>query len=115
MAEGKKQTEHARDLRRGQTDAERALWARLQNRQLCGAKFRRQEPLGPYIVDFVCFDKRVVVEVDGGQHDEEADRRKDAVRTAWLEGEGYRVLRFWNNEVLGNMEGVLTVIMEAVG
>jgi very-short-patch-repair endonuclease len=113
VAEPIRQTGLVRQLRRCQTDAERALWARLQNRQL-GVKFRRQAPLGPYIVDFVCLRKRLVVEVDGGQHGEELDRRRDAARTAWLEGEGYRVLRVWNNEVLGNMEGVLTCIMEAL-
>jgi adenine-specific DNA-methyltransferase len=95
-------------LRREGTEAERALWDRLRNRGLCGAKFRRQVPLGPFVVDFVCFDAGLVVEVDGGQH--AADRTRDLERTAWLEAEGYRVVRFWNNEVHENIDGVLQTI-----
>ena len=72
-----------------------------------GLKFRRQQPLGPYVVDFVSFDLRLVVEVDGGHHDQAAVRVEDTARTLWIERNGYRVLRFWNNEVLGNLEGVL--------
>ena len=101
------QTQRARTLRRQQTDAERALWARLSNKQLDGVKFRRQQPIGPYIVDFVSFERRIVIEVDGGHHDESSTRTRDEERTAWLEQNGYEVLRFWNNEVLGNLEGVL--------
>jgi len=89
------------------TDAERKLWSRLRAHQL-GAHFRRQAPLGPYVLDFVCFTARVVVEVDGGQH---ADSEKDHVRDAWLQAQGFRVLRFWNNEVLENIDGVLEAIM----
>lgn len=100
----------ARRLRQTQTEAERALWARLRNRRLKGVKFRRQQPIGRYIVDFVSFEKRTVVEIDGGQHDQTGVSNKDEERTAWLIGEGYRVLRFWNNEVLKNMEGVLEAI-----
>ena len=109
-----RQTKAARGLRRRQTDAERLLWARLQNRQLDGVKFRRQQPLGPYIVDFVSLERQIVVEVDGGHHGEEAGGKTDAERTAWLQNRGYRVLRFWNNEVLLNTEGVLDRIMEAM-
>ena len=102
-----KQTERARELRRKQTDAERALWAKLRNKRLCGLKFRRQQPIGPYVVDFVSLETRLVVEVDGGHHDQPDVRITDTERTVWLESKRYRVLRFWNNEVLGNLEGVL--------
>ena len=93
----------ARDLRKSSTKAERALWSQLRDRQLDGHKFRRQQPIGPYIVDFFCLERNLVVEVDGGQHAPEVDER----RTAFLEGAGYRVLRFWNEEVLESMDGVL--------
>ncbi len=94
-------------LRRELTKAERKLWSALRNRQLDGAKFRRQQPIGPFIADFVCQEHRLVVEVDGGQH---AESKADARRTAFLESEGYRVLRFWNNDILGNLDGVAEVI-----
>ena len=87
------------------TDAERALWRQVRARGLDGYKFRRQAQIGPFIVDFLCMEKRLIVELDGGQHDEQAE--KDRRRTAWLEREGYRVLRFWNPDALRNMEGVL--------
>ena len=99
----------ARTLRKGQTDTERLLWYRLRNRQLEGFKFRRQYPVGPFIVDFVCLEQRLVVEADGGQHAQAAQADKE--RQQYLEARGYRFLRFWNNEVLGNIEGVLSVIM----
>ncbi len=79
-----------------------------------GHNFRRQVALGPFIVDLVCFDTRLIVEVDGGQHGDERHAKRDAARTAWLEGEGFRVLRFWNNEVMDNMDGVLAAIVEAL-
>lgn len=104
-------TKIARRLRRDQTDAERALWARLRDRRLCGAKFGRQVPIGRYIVDFLCDDARLIVELDGGQH---AESRSDEARTAFLEGAGFSVLRFWNNEVLSNTEGVLERIKESL-
>jgi very-short-patch-repair endonuclease len=94
-------------LRKRQTDAERQLWQHLRSKQIEGFKFRRQEPIGEYIVDFVCFDSKVVIEVDGGQHAEEgADKERDR----WLNKEGFKVLRFWNNEVLLNLRGVLEII-----
>jgi len=93
-----------------QTDAETVLWQRIRNRQIDGRKFARQV-IGRYICDFVCREKRVVIEVDGGQHNESAE---DAVRDRYLVAEGYRVLRFWNNEVLGNLEGVLTTIQSEI-
>ena len=109
-----KQTERARNLRREQTDAESALWGQLRNKRLHGLKFRRQQPVGSYVVDFVSLETRLVVEVDGGHHDQPDVRITDAERTVWLESNGYRVLRFWNNEVLGNLEGVLAQISETV-
>lgn len=97
-------------MRADPTPAERRLWNALRNRQL-GARFRRQAPLGPYIVDFVCFERKLVVEADGGQH---ADSPHDERRDAWLAGQGFRVLRFWNVDILSNTEGVLTAIVEAL-
>jgi very-short-patch-repair endonuclease len=102
--------ETARRLRRDQTDAERKLWFRLRDRRLAGLKFRRQTPLGPYVADFCCEDARLVVELDGGQHNENP---RDAVRTKALEAMGYLVLRFWNNDVFNNIAGVLKTILSA--
>jgi len=112
MREAKPQrTDRSRRLRRDATDAERRLWYRLRARQIAGAKFVRQDPIGPYVVDFACREQRLIVEVDGGQH---ATDPRDAVRDQWLSDRGYRVLRFWNNDVLGNMEGVLEMIAAAL-
>ena len=90
-----------------------ALWHILRKRQVSGCRFRRQAPIGPYIVDFVCFDNRLIIEVDGGQH--AAQGCYDSERTARLEKEGFRVIRFWNNEVLKEMEAVKEAIWAAVG
>jgi very-short-patch-repair endonuclease len=100
----------AKKLRREMTIAERVIWRQLRAKQFENLKFRRQQPIGDYIVDFVCFEKKIIIEVDGGQHaeDEEADR----VRTKWLEERGYLVIRFWNNDVLRNCPGVMEKIME---
>ena len=98
----------AHALRIQQTDTERLLWKHLRNRQFIGFKFRRQQVIGPYIVDLVCFETRLVVELDGGQHTEQ--QTEDTVRTTFLQSQGFRVVRFWNNEVLGNIEGVLDSI-----
>jgi very-short-patch-repair endonuclease len=98
----------AKVLRKNFTDSERLLWKYLRAKQLEGCKFRRQEPIGKYIVDFVCQEKQIIIEVDGGQHSEEQER--DSKRDSWLQGQGYKVLRFWNNEVLTNIEGVLEII-----
>jgi very-short-patch-repair endonuclease len=103
-------TATARKLRRHQTDAERKLWFQLRDRRLAGLKFRRQMPVDHYVVDFCCESARLIVEVDGGHHAERS--ADDATRTAALEARGYLVLRFWNNEVLGNLDGVLQVIAE---
>src|SRR4051794_6685510 len=97
----------ARRLRVDQTNVETALWNRIRNRQIDGCKFVRQLPLAGYICDFVCREKLLVIEVDGGQHSESI---QDAVRDLRLANEGYRVLRFWNNDVLANIEGVLVTI-----
>jgi very-short-patch-repair endonuclease len=100
----------ARELRNNPTDAERVLWSQLRFWQLDGYKFRRQQPLGQYIVDFICLEKRVVVEVDGGQHSQQVDAERDT----WLRDEGFIVLRFWNHEVLKNIETVKEVIFKAL-
>lgn len=104
-------TANARNLRRTSTDAERALWSRLRAHRFEGHKFRRQQPIGRYIVDFACLEARVVIELDGGQH---ALSTHDAERDAWLQAQGFRVLRFWNNDVTSNLEGVLVIIAEAL-
>jgi very-short-patch-repair endonuclease len=105
-------TELAKKLRKEQTDAEKALWTHLRNRQPEELKFRRQQPIGKYIVDFVCFEKMLVVEIDGGHHGEEEVLKKDMVRDEWFSARGYMVLRFGNHEVLKNPDGVLTTILE---
>ena len=97
----------AKKLRKNQTEAEKELWSELRREQLKGIKFRRQQPIGGYIVDFVTFELNLVIEVDGGQHHE---NKEDEVRDEWLEDEGFTVLRFWNNEVLDNIDGVLKEI-----
>ena len=99
----------AKTLRKSQTDAEKLLWKHLRAKQMEGLKFRRQQPIGNYVIDFICLEKSLVIEVDGGQH---ADNKKDEERDTWLKSEGFKVLRFWNNEVLTNMKGVLEVISE---
>lgn len=102
----------ARRLRRDQTDAERKLWFRLRDRRLAGLKFRRQMPLGSYVVDFCCESTRLVIEVDGGQHS--AAEARDARRSSDLEAMGYLVLRFWNNDVLQNTDGVVESILDTL-
>ena len=96
------------------TDAERKLWQHLRKTTLPHAHFRRQATIGPYFADFACHDRRLIVEVDGGHHNEEPHLAHDQSRTAYLEAKGYRVLRFWNHDVLSNIDGVLTVIYEAL-
>jgi very-short-patch-repair endonuclease len=99
-------------LRNNPTDTERTLWQHLRLRQFRGYKFRRQQPLGDYIVDFVCLEKRLVIEVDGGQHTSQV--AYDEQRTTWLEAQGFHGLRFWNNEVLQNIKGVKEAIWQAL-
>ena len=98
----------ARRLRSEMTETEKRLWQLLRSRQTEGYRFRRQVPIGAFIADFVCHAARLIVEIDGGQHDLSSEA--EARRTRFLEGEGYRILRFWNNEVLANPEGVRSVI-----
>jgi very-short-patch-repair endonuclease len=100
---------HARQLRQAAMDAERRLWSALRDRRLSGYRFRRQYPIGRFIVDFACARHHLIVEADGGQH---ADSETDRVRTAWLEEQGWRVLRFWNNDVLANTNGVVETILK---
>jgi very-short-patch-repair endonuclease len=102
----------ARALRRAMTDAERKLWYALRAHRFEGIGFRRQVPIGPYVADFASHAARLVVEVDGGQHASSA--ATDTVRSDWLATRGYRVLRFWNNDVLSNLEGVLAEIGAAI-
>jgi len=109
MAHSRATVPLARKLRLTSTDAEIRLWSRLRRKQLEGFRFRRQHPLGPYVVDFFCAEAKLVVEVDGGQHADDGD-----TRTRWLAARGYRVIRFWNNDVLANTEGVLQMILEAL-
>jgi len=106
------QLQRARSLRHNQTDAERLLWSKLRNRRFTGFKFRRQFSLGRYIVDFVCFESRLIIELDGGQHSDEAAKNYDAERTAWLEGQGFRVVRFWNHELFQDGDAVEELIWQ---
>lgn len=107
----KQLTSFAKDLRKDSTDTEKVLWHCLRAKQIAGLKFRRQQPMGNFIVDFVCLEKRVVIECDGGQHAFQAE--KDKKRDQWFEKEGYKVLRFWDSDVLNNTEGVLEAILKA--
>jgi very-short-patch-repair endonuclease len=98
----------AKRLRREMTDAERVLWREVRAHSFAGFKFKRQEPLESFVVDFICYEAKLIIEIDGGQH---ADKKEaDEGRTRWLESRGYRVLRFWNNDVLKNIEGVMQEI-----
>ena len=101
----------ARDLRHNMTDAERLLWYFLRARRFAGCKFRRQHPIGPFVADFACVEHKLVIEADGGQHAESAT---DTRRTRWLETEGWRVVRFWNHDILGRTDDVLDEIRKAV-
>ena len=100
-------TKKASNLRKNSTNAERVLWKHLKMKQVKGLKFRRQQPIGAHIVDFVCFQKKLIIEIDGGQH---ADNISDRKRDKWLIGEGFRIVRFWNQEVLINTKEVLEEI-----
>lgn len=101
-------TNIAKMLRLRSTEAEKVLWQKLRDRQLEGCKFRRQQPIGPYMVDFVNFEKGIIIELDGGQH--ATDIESDTEREAWLRGEGFQIIRFWNNDVFQNLEGVMETI-----
>jgi len=103
---------NARRLRNNPTEAERQLWGFLRGKQIGGFRFRRQAPIGPFIADFVCFSEKLVIELDGGHHALQSG--KDEARSRWLEARGFRVLRFWNNDVLGNADGVVETIRGAL-
>ena len=102
----------ARNLQRNQSDAERNRWSRLRRSQLNGVKFRRQQPVGDYIVDVISFEKRLIIEIEGGQHIEST--KNDSVRTEYLESQGYRVIRFWNTDIMQNIEGVIDEILNTL-
>jgi very-short-patch-repair endonuclease len=104
--------DRARSLRKSFTDAELKLWRLLKNRSLKNFKFRRQHPVGPYIADFACLERKLIIELDGGQHAEKASY--DSRRTTYLESTGYRVIRFWDNDVLTNTESVVQAIHDAL-
>ena len=104
--------DYARELRSNATEAERRLWGRLQRRQLGGFKFRRQRPFGPYICDFVCLEATMVIELDGSQHVAQASY--NANRDSFLRSNGFRVLRFWNGDVLSQTDTVVETIYEAL-
>jgi very-short-patch-repair endonuclease len=103
-------TQRARALRKRSTDAEKLLWRYLRAKQLGKVKFRRQQPIGQYIVDFVCFSHKLVIELDGGQHAQPNEQVNDQQRDAWLKAQGFKVVRFWNSDVLSNIEGVMEMI-----
>ncbi|MBS4689542.1 endonuclease domain-containing protein [Aeromonas sobria] len=100
----------AKRLRRDATLAEQKLWQQLRNRRLAGVKFRRQMPIGPYVVDFICLEQGLVIEVDGSQHGEHVNQTHDEARTAYLNQQGFQVIRVWNNDVLGRLNAVLDFI-----
>ena len=102
----------ARGLRKRMTDAERKLWKALRGKRLEGLKFRRQEPIGPFIVDFVCFERKLIVEADGSQHYEGEQKQKDIERDHWLREQGFEILRFSNSDILTNTDGVILRIFE---
>jgi len=102
----------AREMRAQMTDAEALLWRLLRNRRIAGAKFRRQHPVGRYILDYYCVEKKLGIELDGGQHNDAADY--DQRRDSWLDTQGIRVLRFWNNQMLAETEAVMEAIYFAV-
>jgi very-short-patch-repair endonuclease len=105
-------TSNARSLRTEMTEAERRLWQAIRGKQIQEHRFRRQYLIGPYIADFACIDRKLVLELDGGQHQEQIEY--DKRRTEFLQSQGWRVLRFWNNDVLKNLDGVLASIAEAL-
>ena len=108
------ETRRSRELRQEQSEAERQLWRRLRGRLVGGFKFVRQEPFGPYFVDFVCREEKLVIEIDGATHSTDEERRRDAKREEFLCKLGYRITRFRNDEVYRNMEGVLETILAAL-
>ena len=104
----------ARNLRKNSTIQERRLWNLLKNRQFHNLKFKRQQPIGDYIVDFICKEAKIIIEIDGGQHNEPENIEYDKTRTEYLNTLGYKVIRFWNNEIYENIEGVLLRLKEEI-
>lgn len=102
----------ARILRKNLTKEERILWNMLRNRKFKNLKFKRQFPIGEYIVDFVCDEKKIIIEIDGGQHNTPENLEKDNARTEFLKSKGYRVIRFWNNDIKDNIKGVYENLLE---
>lgn len=102
----------ARNLRKNSTKEEQKLWSIIRNRQLNNFKFKRQVPIGNYVVDFLCEAKKLIIEIDGGQHNQIKDIRRDEIRTEFLNQKGYVVIRFWNNEINENISGVIEKILE---
>jgi very-short-patch-repair endonuclease len=109
------QIERARELRKNANDAEQRLWSLLRGKQLSGYKFRRQYPIGNYIADFACISARLVIEVDGDTHGNDEAEARDAKRTEYIERLGYRVIRFWNDQVFSATDGVIETILDALG
>jgi 5-methyltetrahydrofolate--homocysteine methyltransferase len=100
----------AKELRKRQTKAEKTLWLRLRDNQINGAKFRRQEPIGSFIVDFVCYNSKLIIEVDGSVHKAVETKTNDIYRNQWLKSEGFKVLRFWNSKILNDLDNVVNKI-----
>ena len=113
-ATASRKTEHARRLRLTQTDPERLLWSRLRARRLCGWEFRRQTPIGRYVVDFCCPDAWLVIELDGGGHTRDDAIRQDVARSREIEAAGYLLIRFWNREVIDNLDGICDTILAQI-
>ncbi|MEZ5953231.1 MAG: endonuclease domain-containing protein [Hyphomonas sp.] len=111
---GGKTTKRARGLRRDSSFPERLLWSKLRNRQLGGWKFRRQHPVGPYFADFACLEVKLIVELDGDSHGTDSQRAHDNIRTAFLQEEGWDIIRFWNIHLLENIDGILDTILESL-
>jgi very-short-patch-repair endonuclease len=107
-------TEAAKQLRKRQTEAEKRLWFKLRDKQLKDVKFRRQEPIGNYVVDFVSFEKKLIIEIDGNPHRETQTRVNDTQRSLWLQEQGFKVLRFWNSEIENNLDKVVRKIKDTL-
>ncbi len=105
----------ARELRKNQTKQERILWSILRKNQFYGFKFLRQYPIEPYIVDFICREKKIIIEIDGGQHNQPDDIEYDLERTNFLNSRGYKVIRFWNNDIDNNIDGVYKILQREFG
>lgn len=110
-----KQNILARKLRKNQTPQEQKIWQLLRNNQFQNLKFRRQYPIGDYVVDFICKEEKIIIEIDGGQHNIDKNIEKDKLRTEYLKSKGYRVIRFWNNDVDKNLEGVYEELLKVIG